>query len=134
MSISHFDVRKVLRDYLGTMTGVPTIATEGQTFEPVVGEPYVADHQLGGTTYDNSLTSGIIELMGIYQVDVYTPQNQTVWTNEVLADKVIAHFSKNTVLNRNSIELRIRRADHSPVRTDGGWLVTNVSIYYQVLT
>lgn len=131
MSISFFDVRKALRDHLGALPNAPLIITEGSGASPIVGQPYLADYLIGGYVSDRSLGLGVTELTGAYQINVCTPQAQGIFAHDALMDKLAAHFPKNKTMTRNFINLRVQKIEQSSAMAEGGFLITNASVYFQ---
>lgn len=134
--LSNLDIKSLLRVHLDTMADKPQIAYECESFEPNVGVAYLREFDIGGLTFSPAYADGYTELPGVYQIDVCTPiktGTNNNWENLILVDKVVNHFPKNLELTRNDIKLRFQKVDHSPARAEGGWLIANLSIYYQVI-
>lgn len=134
MSVSQFDISKALRDQLLLLPSSPPLATEGASFDPTVGEAYIKEINLGGDTTAEQLNAGLEEVNGVYQIDIYTPSEQGKWVGLKWADDLNTLFPHNLKLTRNEVTLRVKRLDRAPLRSDGAWLVTTVSVYYQAYT
>lgn len=134
MSVSQFDISKVLRDRLLTLPSSPELATEGASYTPTVGTTFIRETNLGGDTTAEQLNAGLQEINGVYQIDIFTPTEHGKWAGLALVDELNTLFPHNLKLTRNDLTLRIKRLDRAPAFEDGAWLVTPVSVYYQAHT
>lgn len=131
--LSEFDIAKALRDYLSIMANVPPIATEGVTFTPTAGTPFIAEFALGGNQNAPTLRGHDAYIRGVYQVTVNTPKGSGKWQLLQLTDAIMTHFNKSLVLTRNGIKITVTSVSRSSIIHDDAWQSVAVSVYYTAL-
>ena len=131
--LSEFDITKALRDHLSTMANVPAIATEGVSFTPTTGTPFIAEFALGGNQNAPTLRGHDAYIRGVYQVTVNTPKGSGKWQLLQLTDSIMNHFNKSLVLTRNGVKITITSVSRSAIIQGDAWQSVAVSVYYTAL-
>ncbi len=124
------DIAKALRDHLALLPSPPPIATECATFKPSTNAPWLAEFSLGGIQIMPSLHGTDAIIKGIYQVDINTPTAGGKWQNLQLADKIMAHFAKDTTFSKNHAKITIIGLTRSSLMVVEGFVKSSVSITY----
>ena len=65
---------------------------------------------------------------GLFQVDVFVPENQGAGAAEILADAVRAAYTVDDVLTQNSVNVRFEYAERGQGILDTPWFQVPVTI------
>lgn len=70
---------------------------------------------------------------GIFQIDIFTPENTSTGLMLSYADKVIGYFTAGTRYTLNGHTVMVRRCRPSPMRRDPefGYMVMSLSVYWE---
>lgn len=125
---------------LGALVTTPvcSFAWPSVEFTPAVGVPYLEPQVMPNRTDEAGLGVGVAERhFGLFQVTVYAPGNEGAAAGSELADQVIAHFPRGTVIAGSGVRVRIGAFNGGsgvPYRSRGfsekGWYVVAVTIPY----
>lgn len=133
MSHANTNISAALSSRLNSMANLPPVVWENSdTYSPVSGTPYLAEHYLPAPTVpvgvaDNSSN----DFRGVYQIDIRAPLNKSKFKANQIADQVLAHFRRGTEMTFGGIKVRVETADRAQGRPDGGWWFVPVSINWR---
>lgn len=118
-------VQTALVNKLQTLTGLPPLQAENTRNIGKAGQTFVRATLLPAATQQLSVgVNGRDQLSGLFQVDIFIPQDTGVSPANALADQIIAHFPRGTVLTEAGVTTHVQRA----WRQTGG----RVETFYQV--
>lgn len=101
-------IRNILNGRLSTMGGLPSVAWENVSFTPVPTTSHIRVNFLPSPTRPAANHKSAMDFeSGIYQVDVYAPQDQGPNPAGALAEAVRAHFSRGLTLTGSGITVNI---------------------------
>lgn len=132
MSTFFNDIQGALRSQLNTLANKPPIAWENTNYSPNATTLYLRATGLPGDTVQACLgDDGLDEHVGIFQVDVFVPDNKgrTTWP-----DLVADHFKRGTVLTLNTTNVRITTVSINTAFKDDEFYIVPISITYQAFT
>lgn len=125
---------------LGTLVTTPPcqFAWPSIDYTPAQGQPYLLPSVMPNRTDEGGLGAGAPERhLGLFQVTVYAPSGSGVAPASELADQVIAHFPRGSVIVGSGVRVRVGSFNGSsgvPYRSQGysenGWTVVPVTIPY----
>lgn len=132
MSTHFTDIAGALRARLNSLTSRPPVAWENINYTPSSTTLFLRPTMIPAPTTQASLGDDGKDLHeGIFQVDVFIPDNQgrTTWP-----DAIADHFKRGTVLTQNSVDVRIRNVSIGVGAKDANFYIVPVSITYQAFT
>lgn len=107
-------IREALETRLSTVTGSHPIAYMNQNFVPTKGTLWLRGTLLPAQTAGVTIgLDGNDLYQGLFQVDVFAPQGKGSGQALRIADDVIEHYAKGTVLTAGVFRIRI----------DNGWIL-----------
>lgn len=125
-------IRTALRTRLRTVAGLPAMAPENGTYEPVVGTPYVRDHVGFGTRTLRTFPAarGEVGQDGFYQIDLYLLAGAGPGPTDTLVAAIDAAFRPgDAVATTDPARPLILASMLRPVsRTEDGWYRTTLRI------
>ena len=130
---THFnDIEAALDIRLGTLAGSPTIERFNLPFTSDATENYLRPTFLPAETVQACFGDLGQDLTnGIYQVDVFHLRGKGRSSQpDVIAD----HFKRGTILTYNGVNIRVISASIEPSFTEDNFMITPVSIRWQVFT
>lgn len=117
-------IRKAFAVKLNTLTlpsGV-TIAWANTHFQPTLGSPWVRANLIPAQTRQGSIGEDGTDLhQGIFQVDVFYPSNSGDGAAFALADDILEHFSRGTVLIADGIRVRMETSNPTTPNSEPDW-------------
>lgn len=118
----------LLSQKLGELVDSPDVAWQnGPTFEPVVGEDWLAEYDMSAGTDDPTVgLNGYQDKAGIYQVSVYTPVGAYRFAGLTLAESVKALFR-----GYSESGLTVMSVEIGKQMNGDQWLMTPVSVNYR---
>lgn len=101
-------IRNALNARLSTLSSLPSVAWENIAFTPKTTETHLRVNFLPAPTRPaaNHRTAMDFE-SGIYQIDVYAPQDQGPNPASLLAERIRQHFNRGSVLTNSGISVNI---------------------------
>lgn len=109
--MSYQKIHSLLNTRLGTLVGLPTIQLQNTRNIGQTGVPFTRGTLLPAKAIPSSVgTTGKDNLSGIFQVDLFVPQDTGTDAVNTLADSVIAHFPRGLILVDRTLNLHISRA------------------------
>jgi len=126
------DISAALDYQLSIMAGLPPVAWENKTYDPVIGTLYVRPTLLPGETTQATLgAQGEDQNIGIYQVDVFAPAGTGKNAAIVMADTIANHFKRGSDLVYNGRTVRIRNVSRLVGTNNAdGWYQIPIEILY----
>jgi len=135
MSTVFKDIKAALDVRLSTMTGLPSVAWQNTSYEPVLGTTYLRPTVLPGNTVGATLgSSGSDEHVGVYQIDIFTKAGIGRGVATVLTDTIGDHFKPVTELVYNAQTVRCVSVSIGAAREGDGWYQIPVDINYMAFT
>lgn len=104
-------IQNALTTQLLTVQNLPSRAAPNVAFKPSLGKPWVRDtfmpveSQVGAIGID-----GYDNPQGLYQIDVFCPQNQTNATALAYVDSILEAFERGTILETGGNQLTILKS------------------------
>lgn len=116
------------------MNGWPeAVAWENKTFKPPTAMPYLAPHLITGRPMQAELGEAGMNLhVGIYHINIFSPENEGVQTINALRDGIVDHFKRGTVLTSGPASLTIQRAYAGPMMEEPGWVQLPITVEYKL--
>ncbi len=113
---------------------IPIVVGEETPFKPTVGREYLEVRHFVAPTNTLSVGAGRYQYTGILQVTVVFPKASGKSIAVGIADDVIDHFEKGTIIDGHGVRVKInRQPDQATPTPDGAWLRVPVSIPYQCM-
>lgn len=107
------------------------VAYPARDFSPPAETPYLRISWLPART-DPVAIKRTNEYSGIFQVDVFWPDNKGLIKPLEFAALLVAHYVRGTTLFREGIKVRVHRPPSvAPAMQEPGWVQVPVSIPYQ---
>lgn len=129
------DISAALDGQLNTMVGLPPVAWENVTYEPVMGTLYLRPTNIPGDTTQATMgDSGQDFTIGIYQVDVFAPSGGGKNSAVVMADLVADQFKRGSDLTYNTRVVTVTSARRGVASQEDGWYMLPVEIVYKSFT
>lgn len=129
MAINQSLVDQILLDALVAGTSMQ-ILPEGSDTEPTVGIDHLKEFSLPGRSNVPGVNSQVENMTGIYQVNVYTPKSKYRRYNREKADEIKSIYPAGRVGGSLVI---VEKVELSGLMTSGDFIMTAVSVYYQVV-
>ena len=136
MSINKFDIAKALRNAAKTVSDANsyTLIGEGVIYSPDPNDTFVQEFVLYGD--DNPLgvadNSSDIQI-GIYQLNINVPKNQSKWVALEIIGVFDTAFPKGLELTFNSQMLRVKASSLSPQLENETHLIDILSVTFSVI-
>lgn len=122
-------IRAAFETRLSTLSGTHETAYMNQSYTPTKGTTWVRGSLLPAQTQAASIgLDGNDLYQGIFQVDVFVPQGKGSGEGVRLADDVIEHFPKSTVLTSGVFRIRIENSWITTPREEPDWFMIPVSV------
>lgn len=122
-------ITSTLETRLAVMPNVPAIKWPGVKFDQLGDDIYLQPFVIRGANNLLSLSGGLTDNIGIYQVNVVGPRSQGAGAVETIADNVAMHFAADRKLNGMDI---LDITPNAAVEGDVTYTVP-VSITYRLL-
>lgn len=121
-------ISNALLGHLGALSFSPVvpIAWPNVDFTPPQSGPYLHPAIIKNKTQPTAFRTD--ELMGIFQVSIYSPLMLGSAPSEKIADQIIDHFSRGTWISHEGVTVRVRNAWTSVAMRDGSWWHLPVSV------
>ncbi len=133
--MSHSDISNALSKRLQSLPDAPPIAFENAPFTTSEGETFLAENFLPGETTGVGVSgSDSLDYVGVYQVDVRTPLDEYKVEANALADSVISHFKRGTVMTFDGQSVVVESATRGNGRADSGWWFVPVTINWRAFS
>lgn len=136
MSINKFDLAKALRNEAKTVAdnNSYTLVGEDERFEPDPDTTYIKESVLFGDDNSVGLSDNSSDIqIGIYQIDVNIPKNQSKWVALEIAGVFETAFFKGLKLTFNSQFLKIKTSSLSNEMENDTHLFYVLSIIFSVI-
>jgi hypothetical protein len=130
-------IYKVLCDKLLALTLSPTmqIAFQNVPFTPPTGGYLRASHFPNTTNQITLGDTGINRHEGIFQIDVFTPENEGIIKAMEIAGTIEQHFKRGTYINNDGVLVRIMQPPEITTSLKSSpYLQTPISIRWQADT
>lgn len=104
------------------------------SYQPTIGREYLLAQIMINETETFPVSNGTYRYTGIFQVTVVYPRNAGILLAIDLADEVVDHFEKGTIIDGDGVRVKINRqpSQATPIGDDV-WLRLPVSIPYQCM-
>lgn len=124
------EIQRALRLLLQGVPGLPTVAWDGQTFEPVPGSPWVRERIAWLSSEQITVgggTDGIVSERFLYLLDVFYPRDGSLAALNTMVDAIRSRFRPSTriAVLRGGYVQRAERADS---RAEPGWLMVPITV------
>ena len=130
--MSHRKISAALSTHLSTMPSLPSVAWENAPFDPVAGTVYLSENYLPATTTEVGLADDSSnQFIGVYQISVHASAGAYKLEAQTLADSVVAHFSRGTLLTYDAQNVRIEVSSIANAIQDGDRYMIPVSINWR---
>lgn len=127
--MSLFETEKALQKALKNVTNIPDIAWPNIRFEPTIGEPFVRPTLLPAAPEVCTLNN-YNKHSGIYQIDIYVPNNVGIKELYTIADNIKNYYRSNKTLTSNGVTVFIKAIDVGRSERQDAWFTTFLEIQY----
>lgn len=116
-------ILNALQAQLNTVVGLPVIAPDNAYFKPILGSPYVRDTLMPVEPMPGAVgINGYDQLRGLYQIDIFYPENVGNSNALAMADSILAVFNRGLPLTAVvGYDLQIERSWIQAPRNNMGW-------------
>src|SRR6056297_706773 len=133
--MSHTNISAALSTRLGTLPSSPPVAYENAGYTPAEGTAYIAEHYLPAETSVVGLADDDSnDFTGVYQIDVRTPLDAYKAGGNDIADAVLSHFKRGTVMTYSGQSVVVQTASRAQGRPSGSWWFIPVSIIWRAFS
>ena len=130
--MSHRKISAALSSRLNTLTDAPPIAFENVPFTPVEGTTWLRESYLPAASSTIGMEpGGSTDFIGVYQISIYTPLDDSKFGAHQLIDDITAHFERGTVLTFDGQAVVVEQVNVSQGLASGGWWLTPVSVNWR---
>ena len=130
--MSHRKISAALSSRLNTLTDAPPIAFENVPFTPVDGTTWLRESYLPANSATVGLEpSGSTDFVGVYQISIYTPLDDSKFGAHQLIDDITAHFARGTMLVFEGQAVVVEQVNVSQGLASGGWWLMPVSVNWR---
>ena len=130
--MSHRKISAALSSRLNTLTDAPPIAFENVPFTPVDGTTWLRESYLPANSATVGLEpSGSTDFVGVYQISIYTPLDDSKFGAHQLIDDITAHFTRGTMLVFEGQSVVVEQVNVSQGLASGGWWLMPVSVNWR---
>ena len=113
---------------------IPIVESAETSYKPTIGQEYLSATWLPAPTNTRAVGDGRFQYNGILQVTVVYPRLSDVTLATGIADKVVDHFKKGTIIDGDGVRVKInRQPSQATPAPDGAWLRVPVSIVYNCM-
>lgn len=133
--MSHTKISNALSTHLQALPSAPPIAPENAGYAPAEGTAYLAEHYLPAETSGVGVAaSDSLDYTGVYQIDVRTSLDEYKAEGNDLADSVLSHFKRGTVMTYDGQSVVVQSASRAQGRPSGSWWFIPVSITWRAFS
>lgn len=133
--MSHTKISNALSEHLQALPSAPPIAYENSGYSPTEGTAYIAEHYLPAETSPVGLAdSDSNDFTGVYQIDVRTSLDDYKKEGNDIADAVLSHFKRGTVMTFDGQSVVVQSASRAQGRPSGSWWFIPVSINWRAFS
>lgn len=133
--MSNTKISNALSTHLKALPSPPPIAYENAGYTPTEGTAYIAEHYLPAETSPVGLAdSDSNDFTGVYQVDVRAPLDDYKKEGNDIADAVLSHFKRGTVMTYSGQSVVVQSASRAQGRRSGSWWFIPVSINWRAFS
>lgn len=126
--MNYGDIRALLDTQLQTVSNLPSLQTENTRLNPG-GLPFVRSTLLPAEPTPLTVgPNGIDEHQGLYQVDLFYPQDHGVGTPGALAASVLAMFPRGLILSTGTACMHVKMSWQEVAYQVNNWYVTPITI------
>ena len=130
--MSHRKISAALSSRLNTLTDAPPIAFENVPFTPVDGTTWLRESYLPANSATVGLEpSGSTDFVGVYQISIYTPLDDSKFGAHQLIDDITAHFARGTMLVFEGQSVVVEQVNVAQGLASGGWWLMPVSVNWR---
>jgi len=130
--MSHRKISAALSSRLNTLTNAPPIAFENVPFTPVDGTTWLRESYLPANSATVGLEpSGSTDFVGVYQISIYTPLDDSKFGAHQLIDDITAHFARGTMLVFEGQAVVVEQVNVSQGLASGSWWLMPVSVNWR---
>jgi len=130
--MSHRKISAALSSRLNTLTDAPPIAFENVPFTPVDGTTWLRESYLPANSATVGLEpSGSTDFVGVYQISIYIPLDDSKFGAHQLIDDITAHFARGTMLVFEGQAVVVEQVNVSQGLASGGWWLMPVSVNWR---
>lgn len=130
--MSHTKISAALSSHLQTLPSSPPVAWENAGYTPVEGTSYIAEHYLPANQASVGVAnSDSIDYPGVYQIDVRVPANKYKAQGNTLADALLSHFKRGTVMTYDGQSVVVESVSRNQGMRDGAWWMIAVSVNWR---
>ena len=123
MSVTlYIDIRAALTNHLKALPGLPEVAYENKSYNPIVGQAYIRPALLWGESFQAEQgPNGRNWECGVYQLSCVCPADKGAGPILVILGQLKDHFKRGTELSYNGVVVKIRKVHLSglPPRSEG---------------
>ena len=130
--MSHRKISAALSTRLNSLPSAPPIAFENAKYTPVEGETWLRESYLPANSATAGLEpSGSTDFVGVYQISIYTPLDDSKFGAHQLIDDITAHFARGTGLDFDGQGVIIEQVNVAQGLASGSWWLMPVSVNWR---
>ena len=130
--MSHRKISAALSTHLAAMPSLPSVAWENAPFTSVSGTVYLSESYLPAATSAIGVEdSSSSQFIGVYQVSIHANSGNYKLEAQTLADSIVEHFSRGTLLTYEAQGVRIEVSSIANALQEGDRYMIPVSINWR---
>lgn len=130
--MSHRKISAALSSRLSTLPSSPPVAYENVEYKPVDGQAWLRESYLPANSSTVGLEpTGSTDFVGVYQISIYTPLDDSKFEAHQLVDAITAHFTRGTVLSFEGLNVKIEQVNVAQGLRSNGWWLMPVSVNWR---
>ncbi len=127
--MSLFKIEQALQKALNNVSGIPSVAWPNVKFEPAVGTAFLRPTLLPAKT-DTFTLNEYNKHSGIYQIDIYVPNDKGIKDMYTLADSIKDYYQNNKRLVQGGQIVFVMSVGIGKSERQDAWYSTFVEIQY----
>ena len=122
------DISAALDGLLNGMTGLPPVAWENDSYEPVIGTLFVRPTNIQGKTVADTEQDKTI---GVYQIDVFGADGEGKAEIVAMGDTLVNRFKQGELVPYNGNTVVVKNSSRGVLsNVDNGWCRVMVDVDY----
>lgn len=126
-------IRAALETNLNTIVGLPPVAWENITYEPITGQSYIRAKLI--PTRREPAVRGLSPQMyyqGVLRLDCYVPSGNGPSAGDDIADTIMEAFEATTTVSSGGFDVSLRYAEREMAEQDGPFYTIPVNIGWYI--
>lgn len=125
VALYHPHLRAGVRQRLLTLSGLPAVAWQGETYRPVVGTPYITE---AFVPVASQTRAGYQVHTDLATFTLHYPIGAGTLPIETMAGQLLTHFKPGTKIEYTSAAAIVDEAERGPAQQGEDWIDLTVTI------